>query len=298
MKKMRVLVIGGNRFVGLRLVYLLEKLEGCELHVLNRTGQVAHAREAIVHKGDRRHLAAAHLDADWDAVVDFAAFNAEDARQSLAFFRSVGRYVFISTASVYDLKGGLREERFDAKAFSPDAAPTEAEKLNPYQFGKRQAEAVFAREAKFPVLSVRFPFILGPDDYTGRLEFHVERVREGRPIYFPNLDARTSMIHSEDAALTLYRAIPDLGLEGALNVASPDAVSLRQMMEWIEKKEGKKALIMKKDTPEIYSPYGVEHDWWLNTERLQTSGYTLRPIRSWLPELIAGLGPAAPSGVH
>lgn len=294
----KILVIGGNRFVGLRTVHHLLATPGHEVHVLNRTGQVAHAREAIVHKGDRRNFGATILDRDWDLVLDFAAFNGADVRASLEHFRRVGRYLFISTASVYDPKAGLKEDRFDPKAWTYREHPTAAERENLYQFGKRQAEALFTQQAPFPVLMIRFPFILGPDDYTHRLDFHIERVREARPIFFPNLDAQTSMIHSEHASHFLAQALTDLRLTGPLNVASPDAVTLKQMMDWIAKKEGKKPILMRKETPEIYSPYGVDQDWWLDTTRLQSFGYKIPPVKTWLPILIESLSPAGTSNVH
>lgn len=41
---MKILIIGGNRFVGLRLSMLLDKDKSCDLHILNRTGQAAHVK--------------------------------------------------------------------------------------------------------------------------------------------------------------------------------------------------------------------------------------------------------------
>ena len=66
-----------------------------------------------------------------------------------------------------------------------------------YAEAKRQAEAVFFQEAKFPVVAARFPIVLGEDDYTKRLLFHIDRVLEEKEIFFPNIKARISFIHSD-----------------------------------------------------------------------------------------------------
>jgi nucleoside-diphosphate-sugar epimerase len=50
-----------------------------------------------------------------------------------------------------------------------------------YAEGKRMAEAVLFQKASFPVVSVRFPIILGPDDYSKRLRFQVRRISSGEP---------------------------------------------------------------------------------------------------------------------
>ena len=63
-----------------------------------------------------------------------------------------------------------------------------------YGEGKRQAEAVLFKEASFPVVAVRFPIVMGEDDYTRRLHFHVEHILQNQPITLPNIDAKMSYI--------------------------------------------------------------------------------------------------------
>jgi nucleoside-diphosphate-sugar epimerase len=282
---MKVLIIGGNRYVGLRASIALDAREDVELHVLNRTGQVAHTRNAVVHKGSRQSLESAHLDRDWDVVIDFAAFNHLDAQTSVDFFKHVRRYVFISTASVYDPGGDRKEETFEPKMWPVETQPTDAQKQS-YQFGKRQAEAVFAQQDKFPVSMVRFPFIVGPDDYTRRLIFHIERVQNGQPIYFPNPKAKISMVSADDATDFLLRSLTQT-FTGPINVASPDPIALDGMMKLIEQATHKKAILMKKESDSNHSPYGVDQDMTMNVERLLSRGYKITPLKTWLPELIA-----------
>ena len=286
---MKILIIGGNRFVGLRLSMALDAQPKTELHILNRTGQTAHVKTAVLHKGDRSYLEGSFLDRDWDAVIDFAAFTGAHAREAVKFFRNVNRYIFISTASVYDEKATRAESDFDPQTWSYHEEPSATEKENLYQFGKRQAEAVFTQEAHFPTVLVRFPFILGPDDYTRRLDFHFERVRDGQPIYLPAPKAKISVVQSEDAAAFLLWALQQK-FTGPINVASPEGLGLDELLTMIEHSTERKALLMNSETETNHSPYGVAADGVLDVQLAQTLGYKPKSLKSWLPELIASLG--------
>ncbi|NJL25340.1 MAG: NAD-dependent dehydratase, partial [Calothrix sp. SM1_5_4] len=134
-----------------------------------------------MYKADRNNLLHSYLDHDWDAVIDFACFNDHQARATAEYFHSVKRYIFISTISVYDVGSDLREGNFDAGTYPLPAVQNELD----YKEGKRRAEAFFLQHTPFPTVLVRFPVILGPDDYTRRLHFHIERVQRGQPCTSP-----------------------------------------------------------------------------------------------------------------
>lgn len=287
---MKVLVIGGNRFVGLRLTHALAAPGVCDLSIVNRTGQAPHAPGATVYKCDRADWSRSHVDRDWDVIVDFACFDDAHARGSLEYFRSVGRYVFVSTAAVYDPGSSLSESAFDPATFALEKRGTGS-----YQDGKRRAETVFTREAKFPVVSVRFPFLLGPDDYTRRLEFHVERAAAGRAFFAPSLAARFSVLHAEDAARFLEWSLVEKFV-GAVNVAADEPIAMRELLGEIEVRSGRRALIVRGAEA---SPYGVEHDWWMDVAQARRLGFEARPWRSWLGGLILGaLGGDRGSRLH
>ncbi|TBR16923.1 hypothetical protein EPO15_18130 [bacterium] len=285
---MKTLIIGGNRFVGLRLSRLLDRDSGCELHILNRSGQVPGVTKATIHKGSRDDLPASGLDRDWDVVVDFSCYNDAHAKGSIGFFRKVGRYVHISTGSVYDDGRYQTEAGFVPEKWTRHDTPTEEEKKDPYKFGKRQAEAAFAQGAGFPVLLVRIPFIAGLDDYTRRFAFHVERIAKALPIYVPNLEARSSFADSEDAARFLHWCL-DKDLVGPVNVASPADISLKDLLAFIEGRLGRKARLAAEATEENHSPYGIAETRTMDVGRMKAAGFATRPLEEWLPGLIDGL---------
>lgn len=283
---MKVLIIGGNGFVGRRLSQALSRDPAIELHVLNRSGKVEGAERVHLHTGNRNELPASGVPDDFDAIVDFVCFTDRQAEEAVDYFRKVGRYLLISSMSVYDGGAGLTEAAFDPHAFDLSTPALRSNPIEAYQDGKRRAEAVLAQRARFPSVLVRFPFILGPDDYTRRLAFHVERVASGKPIYLPEPEARISFVHAGDAAAFLAWALRS-GFSGPANVASPDAISLRQLIALVETAVGRSAIRAEQPSNDSASPYGASEDYFVDTSHVTKAGFTVRPLADWLPQLIA-----------
>lgn len=284
----RVLVIGGNRFFGKRLVARL-LADGHKVTLLNRgqaTDDFGEHVERI--RLDRKTLTKETTELrgrSWDVVYDQVCYDAPEAEAACgAFGGKVGHYVFTSSQSVYDGGCDLAESTFDPRTH--DYA-SRVNRDQDYSEAKRQAEAAFFQKATVPVTAVRFPIVLGPDDYTQRLVFHVERIRDGRPIYFPNLDARISFIHSADAATFLHELVGREAV-GPINVCAPQPIVLRDLVTQVEARTGRKMVGATQTSPEATSPFGIAGDWYMSTEKLRQQEFTPpRPIAAWLPELVA-----------
>jgi len=294
----KVLIIGGNRFVGLRLAMELDRNKDIDLSVVNRTGQSPHLKNAAVYKGDRKNLALSSVDREFDVVVDFAGYDDVDIQSAISHFKKVGRYVFVSTASVYDDGASCKESAFDPASFDISSHSGTISSKHAYQLGKRRAEALLTQQAPFDHIAVRFPVILGPDDYTRRLEFHVERIENNQTIFVPNLDARISMIHAEDACNFLKWSM-DKTFKGPVNVASLDPIRISELIRQVESRLGQRALLIKQPQPQSESPYAPGVDCFLNCELAEKLGFTARPITQWLGDLIeASRQEAPPSTLH
>lgn len=284
---MKILVLGGNRFVGLRLVQALQRQKSHEIHILNRSGQVPVDGELILHKGDRRNLKHSYLQEPWDVVFDFCCYTQDEAAHTLEYFRGlVKRYIFISSQAVYAAGAATPESAFDPLAVDlSHRVPQLSESNDSYRDGKQRAEAEFFQNAKFPVAAIRFPIICGPDDYTKRLSFHVERVLNGRPIFFPNLKARMSLIQSQDAADFLIWAMTQ-NFTGPLNVAAQAPIALESFMAQIEAACQRRALYATRADENNVSPYGLADDWFMDVSKCESLGFQSKPISEWLPGLI------------
>jgi nucleoside-diphosphate-sugar epimerase len=281
---MKVLVIGGNRFFGKRLVqYLLAAKH--DVTLLNR-GNIDDGFGDKVSRirMDRSDIskATAELNQSWDIVYDQVCYDARDAKSACEVFgRNVKKYIFTSTKSVYPSKGPLTESDFDPLTYKYS---TEVTRQQDYGEAKRQAETIFFKHMQSPVTAVRFPIVLGTDDYTARLKFHVERIAAGKPIYFPNLDAKIAFINSEDAARFLF-FLSERDFKGPINCCSRDPLTLRSLVAQIEEETKEKAVLVSKGEGEE-SPFGIETDWYMVSERAKLLGFECRPHSEWLPGLI------------
>ncbi|MEG0449981.1 MAG: NAD-dependent dehydratase, partial [Lysinibacillus sp.] len=141
----------------------------------------------------------------------------------------------------------------------------------------------------FPVVAVRFPIVVGENDYTKRLHFHVEKVLKQEPISLLNADARMSFITDDEAAQFLYWA----GLapiEGPYNATAKGSISLKEMVALIEREVGKQAkLAIVGATKDSLSPFAIPADYYMSTEKAEIAGFEFSDLHEWLPNLIRNL---------
>ncbi|QCR33049.1 NAD-dependent epimerase/dehydratase family protein [Lysinibacillus sp. SGAir0095] len=286
----KILVFGGTRFFGKKLVETLVA-EGHEVTIATR-GKTAHSfgdkvDHVIVDRTNKRDLATTFKNSQWDIIYDNICFSPNDALAACEIFNgNTKKYVFTSTMSTYlDLGANLSEGDFDPYNYEiRNGSVTDFS----YGEGKRQAEAVFFQKAEFPVVAVRFPIVLGEDDYTRRLHFHIERVSEEKVISFLNMEARMSYILSDDAGRFLQFA-GFSGVEGPFNATSTGTYSLKELMEMIEWNVGKKAKIALVGDEESRSPFAVPKDWYMSQAKSIQAGFTCQSIEAWLPDLVETL---------
>ncbi len=286
----KVLVLGGTRYFGKRLVNLLLQEGTHEVTVATRglteaefTGPV---NRLVLDRSDESSLAKAAEAGPWDVVYDNICYSPNEAMAAVrAFDGRVGRYVLTSTLSVYGFgKSPLSEEDFNPYEYKWGAGDrSELE----YGEAKRQAEAVFFQKAGFPVAAMRIPIVLGPDDYTRRLHFHVERVMNGTPIGLPDVEAAMSFISSaETAAFLLWLGSSDL--TGPVNASSDGELTISRMLDLIEQETGKEARVLSENevSQENESPFGISSSWVLDISKAKAAGYHFGHVMDWMPDLI------------
>jgi len=286
---MKILVIGGNRFFGKKLVGNLIST-GHEVTLLNRQnsddGFGSQIHRIKCDRKDSEALANAIGNSKWDIIYDQVCFEATDAAAACRIFRGkTPKYVFTSTVSVYDYGGNLKEEDFDPFTFHYS---TEADSKEQYAEAKRQCESEFFSQNDFKVVAVRLPIVVGPDDYTKRLKWHVDRIKNCEAIYFPNINAQLSLIHSTDAGLILSQ-LANKEFVGPINVCSAEPIQLSALVEIIENVVGKKAIISDVADSLNHSTFGFPKDWFMNTKRLHSLNLEAREIHSWISELVMQL---------
>lgn len=189
------MVIGGTSFIGRATVSALLDAGIC-VTLVNR-GQTQlpapfYGRVDIVccDRQRRPEILQATLErpSGWDAVIDFVAFEPADITSVVAAAAAgarIGRYVFISTDSVYmacnpeqfqrDSDGRLIEASADGGCCEQRARDDE------YGAGKLATEQALA-SSSLNWCALRLPDVLGPHENTGRMEKLLLRLCKGRRI--------------------------------------------------------------------------------------------------------------------
>ncbi len=194
---MQILLIGGTRFVGYQLAWRLLAADH-QVTLLNR----GHTPDPFGQRVER--LIADRTTPDFDkvlmgrsfeAVVDFAAYTAADAQQSVATFGNgrAGHYVVISTGQVYLVREGCtwpaQEADYDGPLLlEPAKDPIEQAEWR-YGIDKRAMEDTLItawEERRFPATRLRLPMVNGERDHFRRLESYLWRILDGGPLLLPD----------------------------------------------------------------------------------------------------------------
>jgi 2'-hydroxyisoflavone reductase len=139
----------------------------------NRDAKIAPGLEAL--QGKRR----------WDVVIDNSGYVPRHVRDSVALLKDrVGRYIYVSTVSVYDPAGG---PVFDESSPLHPAPSAETEKVTGETYGPLKAECdrIVQAELGARATIVRPNYIFGPGDDTYRFPYWVQRVARGGDVLGP-----------------------------------------------------------------------------------------------------------------
>jgi nucleoside-diphosphate-sugar epimerase len=241
---MRVLIIGGNRFVGFQCTgRLLQR--GDRVTLFNRGNRKDPFGEKVERiKGDRTSGDFARLlgGREFEAVIDFAAYTEADARGVIEVFAGrVGHYVFISTGQVYLVREGCpkpaRESDYAGAVMAEPADAIERDEWL-YGMGKRGAEDALAEAfatSGFPCTSLRIPMVNGNGDYYRRIESYLRRMMDGGPVLLPEGgEVLCRHVYAPDVAATICGWLARKETFGrAFNLCQDEQPTLRDMMEMI-----------------------------------------------------------------
>ncbi len=280
---MKILVLGGTRFFGIRMVQDLLKM-GHEVTIgtrgLSKDPFGEQVKRIALDRSNGESLRQALQGKNFDLVIDKIAYCSNDIKRLLDFI-DCQKYIYMSTTAVYAPKKiNLVEEDFDP--LTMDLVWCERKDF-PYGQVKMQAEAAITQ--KYPgqkYIAVRYPVVLGKDDYTKRLLFYAEHVARSVPMYIDNLDAQMSFIRSDEAG-AFMAFLADKNFCGAVNGASKGTVSLREIIEFLEKKTGKKALLSADGEA---APYNGESEFSVNTDKAKALGFEFSDVNDWIYDLL------------
>lgn len=306
---MRILVLGGGDFVG-RAVVDSALDGGHEVTTLNR-GTSAPPPGVTALVGDRRTLGG--LDAlgeqRFDAVIDTWSWAPTAVRDATLVLRErVGRYLYVSTESVYaDPIPAGSDETAAVVDGDPDGGDGD------YPAMKRGAEVAVERAFGDRGVLARPGLVLGPRENIGRLPWWLGRIARGGRVLAPGpADLGIQWIDARDLADWLVHAAGS-GAAGAYNLVAPvgtatmgdllaaavAATGSDAELVWVDPERILAAGVAPWMDLPIWLPPGEDHDAMHDSDvrRALDAGLRIRPIDETVRDTwdwLRSIGGAAP----
>jgi 2'-hydroxyisoflavone reductase len=228
---MKLLIIGGTRFVGRHLVN--EALQrGHDLTLFNRGKNAGVFPNVEQLHGDRDKDVGALKGKSFDAVIDTCGYIPRHMQMVAEVLPDVPQFIFISTISVYADPIPLHADENAPLAILKEA--TEQVTNETYGALKVECEKVVSKSFR-DALIVRPGFIVGSEDYTDRFPYWVYRTAQSGDMLVPPLDAPMQFIDAKDLARWTIKATEEK-LTGVYNATSqPDTMTFGSVLETIKK---------------------------------------------------------------
>ena len=296
-----ILVIGGTRFFGKLLVQRLLRA-GHRVTVATRGyapdpfgNRIERVRVARRNEHAMRNAFrdAAAADRPFDVVYDQMCYSPLDAAISARVFKGkVKRYIMTSTIDAYrglEFTGRpLRESDLAVHAQRIDTGypwhdPKRA--TESYVAGKVQAEAYLVRDGSLPLVTVRLAHVLGgPEDFTGRLAYYVDLVRQGGTLRYANPQAKVSFMEAAGAADFLAWAGAQ-DFTGPVNAGAEEPLSAFDLHARVARVLDEAARSVQVSQAGG-SPFDFAQPLVLDTTRARALGYRFGHTDEWLDDTI------------
>lgn len=285
---MRVLVLGGSRFVGRAAALRLSREH--EVTVLNRgSSQVPepHISRIVADRTDAAAVRTALTGLPpFNAIVDVSGLTPAQVTPTLDAITEVfgalpPRYVFVSTAAMYDPSGPTPPSE-------DDPHPGRAEWAG-YSTDKVEIERLLSQRGIEALTILRPPYIYGADNSEPREPWLWARIAGGHPVCVPLAnDARVQFCDIDVLTDVITAAVNGSIAPGTYNIGDPQSYSFAEYLAVLAQVCGPDATLIPVDRPDIdaraYFSFR-DTDLLCDTSRLQAQGITH-------PSLLDGLSRA------
>ncbi|MBK9780532.1 MAG: SDR family oxidoreductase [Anaerolineales bacterium] len=226
---MKILIIGGTRFVGRHLV-TSARARGHEITLFNRGKTNPDLFRRVKNIRGDRETDLDQVAGQWDAVIDTCGYLPRIVRKSAEALKDkVGRYIFISSVSVYSnfSKVGINESDSVAMLTHEDTEEVTGETYGALKaLCEKAVQDVYGPRS----LIIRPGLIVGPHDPTDRFTYWPLRIAKGGDVLAPDRpDAMTQFIDARDLADFIIKLI-DQNVSGTFN-AIGNPVTLNTVFE-------------------------------------------------------------------
>lgn len=210
---MRILIMGGTRFVGVYLTQILVE-QGHEVVLFNRGNKPAPVEGIRQIQGDRSdptQLKEKLASESFDAIFDNNGRQLSDTQPLAEIFNGkLQQFIYLSSAGVYLKSDQLPHVEGDA------TDPNSRHK------GKQETEAYLAAQG-FPFTAIRPTYIYGPQNYNDLEAWFFDRIVRDRPIPIPGNGLHiTQLGHVKDLAQAMAAVLGNSQAVGQIYNVSGD----------------------------------------------------------------------------
>ena len=232
-----ILVIGGSYFYG-RVFVMEAAREPSKYHitVLNRGTYSLEDFGVFQVTGDRHDPSVlAACDRDYDAVIDFCAYEAGDVKTVMETISgSIGQYILISTVDVYERGSGIvktEDHALEQRMFGGEAGA--------YIAGKVRLEEEIRKVCTgrgIPYTILRPAILYGPYNYAPRESAYIQMMLLNHALpHFTDADGSFQFVYVKDAAHAVLLAIGNEKAYGqAYNLCQDEIVTYDLFFETLK----------------------------------------------------------------
>jgi 2'-hydroxyisoflavone reductase len=296
----RLLVLGGTKFLGRHAVDAA-LADGHDVTIFTRGQTNAELFPEVEHLlGDRDGKLDALAGRRWDGVVDTSGYVPRVVRQSAELLRdAVGRYVFVSSISVYD---DFSEPIDESSPVAQLEDPATEEIMEAYGALKAACEDVVEEVYGERSARVRAGLIVGPFDPTDRFTYWPRRIALGGNVLGPgNPAAPVQFVDARDLARWLVTLALN-GPGGTFNATGPaepltfeqllararDAIGADANVVWVDDQHVLDAEVQPWSELPLWLP-GAEYAGMARADisRALAAGLTFRPVEETVVDTLA-----------
>jgi nucleoside-diphosphate-sugar epimerase len=209
---MRILIMGGTRFIGVYLTKLLVE-EGHKVVLFNRGNRPApeQVEQIIGDRTDATQIKEKLSQENFDVIFDNNGRELTDTQPLAEIFQGrVQHFVYMSSAGVY-----LKSDQMPH--LEPDAVDPKSRHK-----GKHETEA-FLTQSGLPFTSIRPTYIYGPSNYNELESWFFDRIVRDRPIPIPGNGMHiTQFGHVKDLAKAMTKIVGNKQAIGQIYNVSGD----------------------------------------------------------------------------
>jgi nucleoside-diphosphate-sugar epimerase len=217
-----ILVLGGTRYLGLEFIKILNE-ENINLFVASRN-KISIQNFIKIDRKNQNDLDNLFKNIQFDIVIDFINFSLPDSEKllnAISFQIKPPKLILISSTYIYDNPLQIEKDSiFSENSFLPNKHilfGLDRPDIS-YSNGKRDMESYSVNNYYNDKLVIlRFPIILGSNDYTQRTIFYSSLIKEKKSINPRNIHNKSNYIFSFEAANAILNFV-NKDLTGIYNV--------------------------------------------------------------------------------